>query len=95
MTGDLRVIGATLLHVLSSSVIGVAFGLTFYKPHHVRVMAGVVGVILACTLHATFNFFILNTADTDLLRTFSTVWVGIVILIAVLEYIKRIRPSRV
>lgn len=95
LTGDLRFVGATLLHVLSSSVIGVAFGLTFYKPHWVRVVAGIIGVALASTLHATFNFFILNTPEDNLLRTFAVVWFGIVILIGSLEYIKRIRPSRV
>src|SRR6185312_16552282 len=32
-TGDLRFVGATLVHVLSSSVIGVMLGLTFYDQH--------------------------------------------------------------
>jgi hypothetical protein len=50
------------------------------------------GVILACILHATFNFFIINTPETDLLRTFSFVWLGVVVLLAALEFIKRIRP---
>jgi protease PrsW len=92
MTGDLPFVGATLLHVLSSAVIGVALGLSFYKPKRSRRLYVVVGVILAAALHATFNFLILNTPEEHLLRTFGLVWVGLIVLLAMLEYIKRIHP---
>lgn len=92
MTGNLRFIGATLLHVLSSAAIGVCIGLTFYQKRSVRRVATFFGVILACVLHTTFNLFILNTSETDILRTFSFVWIGVIVLIAMLEYLKRLRP---
>jgi RsiW-degrading membrane proteinase PrsW (M82 family) len=92
LTGDLRFVGATLLHVLSSAVIGVALALCFYKPKRVRRWYALSGVILAAALHSTFNFLILNTPQEHLLRTFSLVWVGLIVLLAMLEYIKRIHP---
>lgn len=92
MTGNLRFIGATLLHVLSSAAIGVFLGLAFYKRPKVKRYYAFAGVILACILHATFNFFILNTAEGDLLSTFAFVWLGVVVLIGALEYLKRLRP---
>jgi RsiW-degrading membrane proteinase PrsW (M82 family) len=92
ITGNLRFIGATLLHVLSSSVIGLALGISFYKPRRIKWRYIVGGVILASVLHATFNFFILNTAENDLLRTFAFVWLGVIALLAALEFVKRIRP---
>lgn len=95
MTGNLRFVGATLLHVLSSAVIGVALGIAFYKRRTVRRRYIIVGVILASLLHAAFNFLILNTAQEHLLRTFVFVWVGVITLLAVLEFIKRILPRRV
>jgi RsiW-degrading membrane proteinase PrsW (M82 family) len=91
ITGNLRFIGATLLHVLSSAVIGVALGFAFYKPKRVKRLYAFWGVILACILHSTFNFFILNAAEDHLLRTFAFVWLGLIALLAVLEFIKRIR----
>ena len=91
-TGDLRFVGATLLHLLASSVIGVALGLSFYKRKRARRRAVVIGVILAIALHAAFNFLILNTPETNLLRTFGLVWIGLVALLGVLEFIKRIAP---
>jgi RsiW-degrading membrane proteinase PrsW (M82 family) len=93
ITGNLRFIGATLLHVISSAAIGVALGLTFYAKKRTKVIAGVLGVILACALHASFNFFILQAPEETLLRTFSFVWVGVIVLLAVLEYVKRIHPK--
>ena len=92
LTGNLRFIGATLLHVLASAVIGVAIGLAFYKPKATRRLYALWGVILATLLHSAFNFFILNTPETHLLRTFGFVWVGLIVLLAVLEYVKRIHP---
>ena len=92
MTGNLRFVGATLLHVLSSAVIGVMLGLSFYKPKAKKRVYALAGVILAVVLHGTFNFLILNTPEDHLLRTFGLVWIGLIALLAVLEYIKRIHP---
>jgi len=92
MTGNLRFIGATLLHVFSSAIIGIALAYSFYKPTLVREWYAAVGVILASLLHAGFNFLILNTADEYLLRTFAGVWVGVIAVLFALEFVKRIRP---
>lgn len=92
MTGNLRFVGATLLHVLASAVIGVMIGFAFYEKLRVRIAYTTIGIVLACLLHASFNFFILNTDDSSILRTFAFVWVGIILLLAILEFIKRLRP---
>lgn len=92
LTGNLRFVGATLLHVLSSAAIGVMLGLAFYKSKSSKRAYALAGVILATILHSTFNFFILNTPEEHLLRTFGFVWIGLVVLLAVLEYIKRLHP---
>ena len=91
MTGNLRFVGATLLHVLSSAAIGVALALSFYQPRRIKRLFAVAGVILAVALHSAFNFLILNTAEEHLLRTFGFVWLGLIALLAVLEYVKRIK----
>lgn len=92
MTGNLRFVGATLLHVLSSAAIGVFLALSFYKPRRIKRRYALYGVILAAVLHSSFNFFILNTAEDHLLRTFAFVWLGVIALLATLEFIKRLRP---
>ncbi len=92
MTGNLRFIGATLLHVFSSAVVGIALAYSFYKSFFVREWYAAVGVILASLLHVGFNFLILNTAEEHLLRTFAGVWLGVIIVLFALEFVKRIHP---
>lgn len=89
LTGNLRFVGATLLHVLSSSAIGAALAFGFYRSKTVRHEYAAVGVVLAILLHSLFNILILKTAESNLFRAFMFVWVGIIILFAVCEYIKR------
>ena len=92
ITGNLRFIGATLLHVFSSAVVGLFLAYAFYKPRLLREWYAALGVILASLLHIAFNFLILNTADEHILRTFAGVWVGVIVVLFALEFVKRIKP---
>ena len=92
MTDNLRFVGATLLHVVSSAAVGLALAFSFYKPHRVHAWYVLGGVILAGALHSGFNFLILNSPETQLFRTFAYVWVGVIAVLAAVEYAKRIHP---
>jgi len=92
MTGNLRFVGATLLHVVSSAVVGLSLAFSFYMPHRVHGWYVLCGVILASALHSGFNFLILNSPENNLFRTFAYVWVGVIVVLAVVEYAKRIHP---
>ena len=94
MTGNLRFVGATLLHVLGSAVVGIALAASFYKPRRIRAWYVALGVILASLLHAGFNLLILNTPEEHLLRTFGIVWAGVIFILAEVEIIKRMKPRR-
>jgi RsiW-degrading membrane proteinase PrsW (M82 family) len=93
LTGNLRFIGATLVHTLASAIVGASIAFTFYyTSKSVQYIWLWGGLILASTLHALFNFFILKSNDsTGLLLTFTGVWVGVIILILLFEKIKRIQ----
>ncbi len=91
ITGDLRFVGATLLHVLASAIVGCALALSFHKDRIARTWWVAGGLFIAIVFHASFNFLILNTPQEHILRTFMFVWISLVVLLAVLEYIKRIR----
>jgi RsiW-degrading membrane proteinase PrsW (M82 family) len=90
ITGDLRFIGASLLHVLASGAIGVFLGLSFYKRPKVRLIYLAVGLGVAVLLHGLFNFFIINSSGNYTLIAFGFVWVSIVLLLAAIEKVKRI-----
>ncbi len=90
LTGNFRFLGSTLLHVLSSSAIGLMMGLAFYKRAAVKFWYILVGLILAIILHGAFNFFILKSGGGELMRIFAFVWVGLVILLIAFEHVKRV-----
>lgn len=94
MTGNLRFVGATLLHVLSSAVVGLALAVSFYKSHLVHGWYVLGGLILASVLHSGFNFLILNAPDEHLMRTFGIVWIGVIVVLAGVEFAKRITPGK-
>ncbi len=93
-TGDLRFIGATLIHVLCSSIIGGALAFAYYRERSAKIIFGVAGVILALLLHTLFNSLIILRGAGSALTVFLGVWVGIVFLLLAFERIKRIlRPA--
>jgi RsiW-degrading membrane proteinase PrsW (M82 family) len=94
VTGNLRFVGATLIHTLSSAIIGGMLALAFYREWFTKFIYGLAGVILAIVLHALFNFSILESGADHLLTIFSFVWVGIVFLLLALERVKLLkRPA--
>ena len=92
VTGDLRFIGATLLHTLSSATIGLALAFTFYKNAAIRRFAALGGVILASLLHTLFNLSILGKGGSSIFWIFFIIWLGIVGALLLVERVKQ--PSK-
>lgn len=88
LTGNLRFLGSTLLHAISSGMIGSAIGLTFYLNKY-RKRYLLVGIILAIVLHSAFNFFIMKGSGENFLSVFGFLWVVAIINILIFEKLKR------
>jgi RsiW-degrading membrane proteinase PrsW (M82 family) len=91
VTGNLRFIGASLLHVIASAVIGFALAFSFKMNRVARTLYIISGLILAGTLHALFNFFILKGDGSYTLLAFFLVWTGIIFFFALFEIVKYFR----
>lgn len=91
-SGDFRFVGATLVHVLCSGIIGIALGATFYRSRRVKAAVTALGVILAVALHSAFNIFILDASPERGMLVMLSVWGLVIVLLAIIEWIKRIRP---
>jgi RsiW-degrading membrane proteinase PrsW (M82 family) len=91
VTGNLRFVGASLLHVLCSGVIGLFFAFSFYKGRISKIIHLTIGLVLAITLHALFNFFIISTKGGGTFIVFAFVWISIVLLLAGFEKVKTIK----
>lgn len=90
ITINLRFVGATLLHVISSGIIGVLIGFAFYKNKFIKRVCLITGIITAIILHTLFNSFIIK-GEHNILVIFSMVWMGLVAVILILEHIKKIK----
>ncbi len=90
ITGNMRFVGASLLHTLCSAVIGAAIALTFYKARFTRFAATAVGLLSAIVLHTMFNVFIMKGSDASTMSVFGFVWVLIIALMLLFERVKRV-----
>lgn len=92
-TGNMRFVGATLLHVVASASVGVALGLGFYKKKYIRFLYGFIGILVAIALHSAFNLFIINSETNQAINAFYGVWIVILALLLFFEKIKRVIPD--
>ena len=90
LTQNIRFIGPTLLHVVSSAIIGATIALSFYRKEKVKIEYFIVGLIIAVTLHTVFNFLIIQSNGVGAFGAFASIWIAVIGLILLFERIKRI-----
>ncbi|MEQ1500281.1 MAG: PrsW family glutamic-type intramembrane protease [Parcubacteria group bacterium] len=89
--GNMRFIGASLLHIVSSATIGICMALAFYSSEQRKIEYSIFGIILAILLHTSFNLFIINDVTQNIFLLFGMVWISIIILLLFFEKVKTIR----
>lgn len=92
ITGNIRFVGASLLHITASAVIGAMIALAYYKNRGRKTAYLIIGFILAIALHTLFNFFIIQGEGSQIFTVFSLLWVSVIILLLIFEKVKRISP---
>ncbi len=86
--GDLRFLGANILHVVASATIGFAFAFSYAKKPVVRMLYASVGVILAISLHAGFNLLIMSQGGSRAFEALLLVWSSLIVVLALFEVVK-------
>jgi len=89
ITGNLRFLGSTLLHTVSSGIIGIMAGLSFYLGNFMKKFYVLIGFILAIALHSVFNFFIMKDNGSEFLQVFALLWVATIINLLLFEKLRR------
>ncbi len=89
LTGNLRFLGATLLHSVSSGLIGIMIGLAFFQSKTVKFFSILFGIGLAITLHSIFNFFIMDAGASEVFKIFGFLWVVTIISMLLFEKLRR------
>lgn len=88
LTGNFRFIGATVVHIVSSAIVGAFIGLYFYSGLAKRVIAAVSGLVVAVSLHALFNYSIIAHGETKIMTTFIVLWLLALLVIFLFEKVK-------
>ena len=60
ITGNLRFIGASLLHIVASGIVGIGLSLSFYKSTKRKIFITAIALILAITIHTLFNLLLIS-----------------------------------
>lgn len=95
VTTNLRFIGASLLHIVSSASVGLCIALAYYENSKIKHIAVITGLILATALHTAFNLFIIRASALGTIKIFGVVWCAVVILMFLFEKVKTIKPHYV
>ncbi len=94
-TGNLRFLGATLLHVVTSAVFGVFLSFAFSRGKLTKTLAWIVGLFAGTALHVLFNFFIIVNEGGDVLRVLICLWATAMFVIFLFEVVKRLRYGKI
>jgi len=87
---NFRFIGATLLHVAASGLVGVILALMFYKHRLRRFIGALVALSGAVVLHTLFNFSIIASEGRFLYVVFIGLWILVIGILLACEKIKRL-----
>ncbi|TSC60896.1 MAG: hypothetical protein G01um1014107_203 [Parcubacteria group bacterium Gr01-1014_107] len=87
---NFRFIGASLLHIASSAIIGFFLAFSFYKGKFYRKISLILGLILATGLHTIFNLLIIEGKVIATLAMLGLVWIVVVIVLLLLEKVKKL-----
>ena len=86
--GNMRFVGATLLHTASSAIVGafIAFSLRKNKKNLKR--NACIGLAVAGLLHFAFNYLIIESGGGSVLKILMPLWFIIIVLIFIFEKVK-------
>lgn len=94
LTGNLRFLGATLLHTVTSATLGAFLGFSFYRSGKLRFLNTVIGLGVATILHTMFNFFIIVNEGSGTFRVLVVLWMFAMFIIFLFEIVKRLAYAR-
>jgi len=89
LTGNMRFVGATLLHIISSATIGLFIGFNFFDSKIKKFFWTLAGLLSAIALHSLFNFFIINNEGSSTFAALEVIWVIVIIILLLLEKLKK------
>jgi RsiW-degrading membrane proteinase PrsW (M82 family) len=95
LTGNMRFVGASVLHTVSSAVIGMFIGFSYFKTKGKKIFYTILGIIIAILLHSAFNFSIITRDGNNTMVAIECVWIAVVIILLLFERVKKIKLNKI
>lgn len=89
-TGNMRFIGATLLHTISSAVIAMFISFHFFDSKIKKLFFVIIGITCSIVIHGVFNLLMVGNQSTSTLAL-ELIWITVIIILLAFEKIKKIR----
>ena len=91
LTGNLRFLGANIVHVVASAFVGGMMALAFCFRDWRRASYILIGLAIATLLHALFNFLIIVSESEQLFKILALLWFFTIFIILFFEKVKTIK----
>lgn len=89
----LRFVGATLLHVASSALVGIFMTFSYFRPSHHRLLFTVLGLMSAIALHSIYNLSIISSIEPNAMyNIFIGLWLTVLGVLLACERIRKLPP---
>jgi protease PrsW len=85
----MRFVGSTLVHLVSSIIIGTFLAETFFSSRFKKVLMVFVGIFIATLFHASYNLLIMDTSNASVLPTFMALWVTALSVLSYAHHLKK------
>lgn len=92
-TGNMRFIGAMLLHTVSSAVIGMFISFHFFDKKAKRMLFIILGLTVAIIMHSIFNLLMIGNQSTSIFAL-ELIWIAVIIILLAFEMIKKIKKEK-
>ena len=95
LTGNLRFLGANLIHIIASALVGGMMALAFCFRRWQRFSYAIIGLAVAILLHALFNFLIIIDNGKQLFKILALLWLFVLFIILFFEKVKTVRCLKI
>ena len=95
MNGNMRFVGATLLHTMSSATIGMFVGFNFFDSKFKKFFWTIAGLLSAIIIHGFFNFFMVGNSSNTSFIGLQYLWVVVIIVLLLFEKIKKVKNKSI
>ncbi|MFA5651834.1 MAG: PrsW family glutamic-type intramembrane protease [Candidatus Paceibacterota bacterium] len=93
-TGNMRFIGATLLHTVSSATIALFISFNFFTSRLKKLIFTLLGIVCSIIMHGVFNFFMIGNQEASIMAL-ELIWIAVIIILLAIEKIKKIRLEKI